>query len=77
MQQRILQMLRELVGVVVHQAVAKGCNELIAGVVGADDPLAHGQGFHGGGRHHITGAGVHKHLQQQQPRQPSPTSLGS
>lgn len=41
MQQRVLQVLRELLGVVVHQAVAKGCNELIAGVVGTDDPLAH------------------------------------
>ena len=41
MQQRILQVLGELLRVVVHQAVAKGCNELIAGVVGTDDPLAH------------------------------------
>ena len=48
------------------QAVAKGRYELIAGVMRTDDPLAHGQGFHGGGGHHITRARVDKHLHQEQ-----------
>ena len=46
MQQSILQVLRELLWSVVHQAVAKGGNELVAGVVRTDDPLAHCQSLH-------------------------------
>ena len=42
MQQSILQVLRELLWGGIHQAVPKGANELVAGVVRTDDPLAHG-----------------------------------
>ena len=41
-EQSVLEVLVELMGGVVHQAVAKGRDELVAGMVGADDPLAHG-----------------------------------
>ena len=47
----------------IYEAIAKACNELVAGVVGTDDPLAHGQGFHGCCGNHITGTGVQEHLQ--------------
>jgi len=40
-QQSVLKVLWELLRVVVHQAIAKGCNEVVAGVMRADDPLAH------------------------------------
>ena len=63
MQQSILQVLREMLWGVIHQAVAKGGNELVAGVVRTDDPLAHCQSLHGCGGHHITCAGVDEHLQ--------------
>ena len=64
--QSILQVLAELCRAVVDQGVGElGCKR-IAGMVGADQPLAHGQGFYARGGHHITRAGIHKHLQPQE-----------
>ncbi len=49
-------------GLLVHQAVRKGAEELIGGVVLNQDPLAHGQSLSRGSGHHIRLAGIDEHL---------------
>ena len=48
--------------VLVNEAVVEATKKLVGGVVGADHPLAHGQGFGCGGGHDIRQARVHEHL---------------
>lgn len=63
----VLQMLTELFRGVVHKAVGEAADKGIAGVLCADEPLAHGQRLHAGCGHHITGAGIDEYLSQKQP----------
>ena len=52
----------KLLGRAVHQAVGKALGKGVAGVLGAQQPLAHGQGFQGGRGHHVAGAGIDEDL---------------
>lgn len=61
----MLQVVAELGRGGVHKAVGEGAHKRVAGMLRADEPLAHGQRFHAGRRHHIARAGIDEHLSMQ------------
>ena len=64
MRLRILQVAGEVLGGAVGQAVAEARGEGIAGVLGAQQPLAHGQCLQACGRNHVACARIDEDLRR-------------
>lgn len=62
--QSVLQVAAELGRAVIDERVREPCCKCIAGMVRADEPLAHGQCLDAGRSHHVTRARIHEDLQQ-------------
>ena len=62
MRERMLQVRHKLIGRAVHERVAEAGCPVVAGVLRADQPLAHRQRLNARCGHHIAGACIDEHL---------------